>query len=100
MIFGLNRTEGIIPLFVYILPEVLVLSFLWAQQFAEILNGVHEMREIELEDIQEAKQRFVRSKFSTYSAPSIRKTSQEDHRFNQRVQERAYSEPDLAPESP
>lgn len=79
MIFGLNRTEGIIPLFVYILPEVLVLAFLWAQQFAEILNGVHEMREIELEDIQEAKQRFVRSQFLRSSAPSIWKTGQEDH---------------------
>ena len=74
MIFGLNRTEGIIPLFLYILPECLILAFLWAQQFAEILNGVHEMREIELEDIQEAKQRFVRQNFGlTCAAPPIRK---------------------------
>lgn len=68
MIFGLNRTEGIIALFFYILPEVLILAFLWAQQFAEILNGVHEMREIEIEDIQEAKDRFVRSIISNSSS--------------------------------
>ena len=80
MIFGLNRTEGIIPLFLYILPECLILAFLWAQQFAEILNGVHEMREIELEDIQEAKQRFVSQPIDIFcAAPPIRKTGQEDH---------------------
>jgi hypothetical protein len=43
------------------MPEFLVLGFVWAQQFAEILSGIHEKREIELENIQEAKERFVRT---------------------------------------
>jgi len=43
------------------MPEFLVLAFVWAQQFAEILSGIHEKREIELENIQEAKERFVRA---------------------------------------
>jgi len=41
------------------MPEFLVLAFVWAQQFAEILSGIHEKREIELENIQEAKERFL-----------------------------------------
>lgn len=60
MILGLDRVEGIVHLLVYILPEFFVLSFIWAQQFYEILSGLHEQRETEIEDISEARERFVR----------------------------------------
>lgn len=58
-LIGLVRVEGILQLLVYILPEFLVLSFIWAQQFYEILAGLHEFREIEVEDISQARERFV-----------------------------------------
>lgn len=31
MILGLIRTEGILELWVYVLPELVVLTFVWAQ---------------------------------------------------------------------
>jgi len=52
MILGLDRVEGILELALYVLPEFLVLMFVWAQVFYEILAGLHQNREIEVEDIQ------------------------------------------------
>ena len=43
----------------YILPEFIILVAVWTQQFYEILLGVHESREIDLENISEARDRFV-----------------------------------------
>lgn len=48
-------------MFLYILPEFIILIAVWTQQFYEILLGVHDSREIELENISEARDRFVRS---------------------------------------
>jgi hypothetical protein len=56
----LIRVEGIIQLLIYILPEFIVLICAWTEQFYEILLGVHEKREIETEDIEDARNRFVR----------------------------------------
>lgn len=56
---GLIRVEGIIQLLIYILPEFIVLICAWTQQFYEILLGVHEKREIETEDIEDARNRFL-----------------------------------------
>lgn len=60
MLLGLDRVEGIVQLLIYIIPEFFVLCFIWAQQFYEILSGLHEQRETEIEDISEARERFVR----------------------------------------
>jgi hypothetical protein len=60
LILGLIRTEGILELLVYILPEFIILLFVWAQQFYEILVGLHDQREIQVEDIEQARERFVR----------------------------------------
>ena len=38
-------------MFWYILPEFIILVAVWTQQFYEILLGVHENREIDLENI-------------------------------------------------
>ena len=46
-------------MFWYILPEFIILVAVWTQQFYEILLGVHENREIDLENISEARDRFV-----------------------------------------
>jgi hypothetical protein len=46
-------------MFMYILPEFIILAAVWTQQFYEILLGVHENREIDLENISEARDRFV-----------------------------------------
>ena len=46
-------------MFMYILPEFIILVAVWTQQFYEILLGVHEAREIDLENISEARDRFV-----------------------------------------
>lgn len=59
MILGLVRTEGIVQLLGYIFPEFMVLIFVWAQQFYEIMVGLHEEREIQVEDISQARERFV-----------------------------------------
>lgn len=59
MILGLDRVEGILELALYVLPEFLILGFVWAQQFYEILAGLHDFREIEVEDIQQARERFL-----------------------------------------
>lgn len=59
LILGIDRVEGILNLLVYILPEFLVLSFVWTQQFYEILVGLHDVREIEMENIQQARERFL-----------------------------------------
>lgn len=47
-------------MFIYILPEFMILIAVWTQQFYEILVGVHETREVDLENISEARSRFVR----------------------------------------
>ena len=47
-------------MFWYILPEFIILVAVWTQQFYEILLGVHENREIDLENISEARDRFLR----------------------------------------
>ena len=52
MILGVDRVDGILELALYVLPEFLVLIFVWAQVFYEILAGLHQNREIEVEDIQ------------------------------------------------
>jgi hypothetical protein len=57
--FGLKRVEGIIAMFLYILPEFLVLICVMTQQFYEILLGVHQKREIFIENISEARERFL-----------------------------------------
>lgn len=59
LITGLVRTEGILELLVYVLPEMMVLSFIWAQQFYEILVGLHDEREVDVETISEARDRFL-----------------------------------------
>jgi hypothetical protein len=59
MILGLDRVEGILALALYLMPEFLVLSCVWAQIFYEILAGLHTDREIEVEDIQQARERFL-----------------------------------------
>ena len=56
---GLKRVEGIIALFVYILPEFLILICVMTQQFYEFLLGVHDKREIYIENISEARERFL-----------------------------------------
>jgi len=56
---GLKRVEGIIALFVYILPEFLILICVLTQQFYEFLLGVHDKREIYIENISEARERFL-----------------------------------------
>ncbi len=59
VLFGLWRVEGVWNLFVYILPEILVMLCIMGQNFYELLIGLYEKREIELENIQEARERFV-----------------------------------------
>jgi hypothetical protein len=56
---GLYRTEGIVALLGYIFPEFMVLVFVWSQQFYEIMVGLHEEREIQVEDISQARERFL-----------------------------------------
>lgn len=46
-------------MFLYILPEFLVLICVMTQQFYEILLGVHQKREIFIENISEARERFL-----------------------------------------
>ena len=43
----------------YILPEFLILICVMTQQFYEILLGVHQKREIYIENISEARERFL-----------------------------------------
>jgi hypothetical protein len=49
--FGLFRVEGITKLFAYVLPEILILSFIMGQIYYEHLIGLYEKREIDIEDI-------------------------------------------------
>jgi hypothetical protein len=51
MILGIDRVDGILQLLVYILPEMFLLMFILAQIFFEILVGLHNEREIEVENI-------------------------------------------------
>jgi hypothetical protein len=46
-------------MFLYILPEFLVLICVMTQQFYEILLGVHQTRETYIENISEARERFL-----------------------------------------
>ena len=46
-------------MFIYILPEFLILICVMTQQFYEILLGVHSKREIYIENISEARERFL-----------------------------------------
>ena len=57
--FGLWREEGIWNLFLYVLPEIVILSCILGQCYYEILIGLYDKREIDLENIEEARERFV-----------------------------------------
>ena len=54
------RVNGILELLVYILPEFIAISCIWGQTFYEILLGLHDQREIDVENIKQARDRFVR----------------------------------------
>lgn len=58
-LFGLWRVEGIFHLFVYILPEIIILSAIMGQSYYETLIGLYDKREIEIENIEEARTRFL-----------------------------------------
>lgn len=59
MLFGLWREEGIWNLFLYVLPEIIILSAIMGQNYFEILIGLYDKREIDLENIEEARERFL-----------------------------------------
>lgn len=61
VLFGLWRTESVGELLGYIIPEILILAAIMGQCFYETLIGLHEKREVEIENIQQAKERFIRS---------------------------------------
>lgn len=59
VLFGLWRVEGIWPLFVYVMPELVILAAIMAQNYYEILIGLYDKREPDLENIEEARERFL-----------------------------------------
>ena len=61
VIFGLRTTEGITPLLSYILPEVLILACIMANNYYEILIGLYDVSETDLENITQARDRFLKS---------------------------------------
>jgi hypothetical protein len=46
-------------LFWYILPEIVILATIMGQTYYEIIIGLYDKREIEIENISQAKERFV-----------------------------------------
>jgi len=52
VLFGLWRVEGTGKLFLYILPEIIVMLAIMGQMFYEHLIGLSDKREIDLENIQ------------------------------------------------
>lgn len=60
ILLGLWRVDGGIGrMFLYIMPELVVLLAIMGQIYYEILIGLHDKREIELENIQQARERFL-----------------------------------------
>ena len=57
--FGLWRTEGIWNFLIYISPEIIILAAVMAQNYYETIIGLYDKREIDLENIEEARERFV-----------------------------------------
>ena len=57
--FGLWREDSTWGLFLYVLPEVIILTCILGQSYYEILVGLYDKREIDLENIEEARERFV-----------------------------------------
>lgn len=43
----------------YILPEIIILGCIMGQSYYETLLGLYDKREIEIENIEEARARFV-----------------------------------------
>lgn len=59
MLFGLWREDTTWGLLVYILPELIILTCILGNSYYEILLGLYDRREIDLENIEEARARFV-----------------------------------------
>jgi len=57
---GLKRCNSSAEMIWYILPQMGILVATMAQCFYEMLIGLHDKREIELETIQQARERFLR----------------------------------------
>lgn len=51
LLLGLWRVEGVWALFVYVFPELVILATIMAQNYYEILVGLYDKREPDLEDI-------------------------------------------------
>lgn len=69
VMFGLWREDSTWGLFLYILPELIILACVLGQNYYEILVGLYDKREIDLENIEEARERFVslkNTKHNTY----------------------------------
>ena len=56
---GLRYAEGITGLLLYVLPEIMIIGFIMGHIYYEHLIGLYETREILVETIIEARQRFV-----------------------------------------
>jgi len=59
VLFGLWRVETVWGLFLYVLPEIVILTAIMSQSYHEILLGLHEKRETALEGVEQAKERFL-----------------------------------------
>lgn len=59
LLFGLWRVDSLGGLLVYVLPEFVVLAAIMSQSYHEVLLGLHDKRETELETVEEARTRFL-----------------------------------------
>ena len=57
--FGLWRVEGISDLLGFILPEVIVIASIMGHLYYEQLIGLYEKSELEVENIHQARDRFI-----------------------------------------